>query len=138
MSSSTTAPVAVPEKTAGRRAFGRRKDSNGPSVTRKPGPFVWTVITILCFLWVVPTLGLFVTSFRTGESALDSGWWTVLKSPFDLTQWTVANYSDVWTEGGLARSFLNSFVVSVPATVIPIMIAAFAAYAFTFMSFRGR
>jgi len=138
MTTSTTPPVATPEETKNKRAFGRKRDANGPSVTRKPGKFVWTVITILCFLWVVPTLGLFVTSFRTGEAALTSGWWTVLKSPFDLSQWTIANYSDVWTEGGLARSFLNSFVVSLPATIIPILIAAFAAYAFTFMEFRGR
>jgi alpha-glucoside transport system permease protein len=133
-----TPPVAASEPTKARRAFSRKADIGQRSVTSRPGWFVWTVISVLCFLWIVPTLGLFITSLRTEDAALNSGWWTVIKSPFDLTQWTIANYSQVWTQGGLAHSFLNSLVVSIPATIIPIMIAAFAAYSFTFMSFRGR
>jgi alpha-glucoside transport system permease protein len=138
MTTSTTPPVAVPEPTSAKKRAPKAAGGGHGMARPRPGWFVWTVITVLCFLWIVPTLGLFVTSFRTADAALDSGWWTVLKSPFDLTQWTVSNYSQVWTEGGLAHSFLNSFVVSIPATIIPIMIAAFAAYAFTFMEFRGR
>jgi alpha-glucoside transport system permease protein len=130
-----TPPAAIPPQ-AQRRST-RRKDEHAPSVHRTSW-FARIMVTILCFLWVVPTLGLFVTSLREEEAALTSGWWTVLRSPFDLTQWTIANYSEVWTEGEMSRAFLNSFVVSVPATIIPIMIAAFAAYAFTFMEFRGR
>jgi alpha-glucoside transport system permease protein len=133
--SSTPPPVAVPEQ-AQRRST-RRTEQNTPGV-RRPSWFARIVVTILCFLWVVPTIGLLVTSLRTEEDALGSGWWTVLRSPFDLTQWTVQNYRDVWTDGEMGRAFLNSFVVSIPSTIIPIMIAAFAAYAFTFMEFRGR
>jgi alpha-glucoside transport system permease protein len=133
----TTPPVAVQQPAKARRAFARREALKGPR-RGQAGWLVRVVVTIICFLWIVPTLGLLVTSFRTPEAALKTGWWTVLKSPFDLAQWTIANYHQVWTEGQISRSFLNSFVVSVPATVIPIMIAAFAAYAFTFMEFRGR
>jgi alpha-glucoside transport system permease protein len=136
---STPPPTAVPGPVRPRRAFGRRgaAPAHGSGGTRT-GWFPRVVVAILCFLWIVPTLGLLVTSFRTEEDALNSGWWTALASPFDLTQWTVQNYREVWTEGNLGNSFLNSFAVSVPATIIPIMIAAFAAYAFTFMEFRGR
>jgi alpha-glucoside transport system permease protein len=135
----TSAPVSVPSATKARRAFGRREavGHGGPGHHRGSW-FARITVTILCFLWIVPTIGLLVTSLRPAEDALRSGWWTVLRSPFDLTQWTIDNYQQVFTQSNLGRSFLNSFVVSVPATIIPIMIAAFAAYAFTFMEFRGR
>jgi alpha-glucoside transport system permease protein len=132
-------PTPVPGEVKARRAFPRRKETAESSAgVGKAGPLIKIVVGIICFLWIVPTIGLFVTSLRTEEAALTSGWWTVLKSPFDLTQWTVQNYREVWTEGGMANAFLNSLAVSLPATIIPIMIAAFAAYAFTFMQFRGR
>ena len=132
--SNTPPPVAVPPQATKRPAM-----SGGHGDTRhRPSWFARIVVAVICFLWIVPTVGLLVTSLRTEEDALNSGWWTVLASPLDLTQWTIANYSEVWTEGGMSRAFLNSFVVSIPSTIIPIMIAAFAAYAFTFMEFRGR
>ena len=102
------------------------------------GNRVWVpriVLTILCFLWLVPSIGLLVTSFRQPEAALNSGWWTVINHPF--TQWTAGNYTQVLREGGW-NALLNSIVVSLPATLIPILIAAFAAYAFSFMNFPGR
>jgi alpha-glucoside transport system permease protein len=132
-------PTPVPGEIKPRRAFPRKKETSESSGgLGRAGWFVKIVVGILCFLWIVPTIGLFVTSLRSEEAALTSGWWTVLKSPFDLTQWTIANYQEVWTEGGMGNAFLNSFAVSLPATIIPIMIAAFGAYAFTFMQFRGR
>ncbi|GAA0807703.1 carbohydrate ABC transporter permease [Spirilliplanes yamanashiensis] len=133
--SNTPPPVAAPAHTQTKAT--KLTGGHGDKIHR-PSWFARIVVGILCFVWIVPTVGLLVTSFRGPEDALTSGWWTALASPFDLTQWTIANYSEVWTEGGMGRAFLNSFVVSVPATIIPIMIAAFAAYAFTFMEFRGR
>jgi alpha-glucoside transport system permease protein len=135
---STPTPTPVPGPVKPRWAFPRRQTATTSAGLGRAGPLVKIVVGILCFLWIVPTIGLFVTSLRTEEAALNSGWWTVLKSPFDLTQWTIANYREVWLEGGMGNAFLNSFAVSLPATIIPIMIAAFAAYAFTFMQFRGR
>jgi alpha-glucoside transport system permease protein len=101
----------------------------------------WAVklfLTVVCLLWLVPVIGLLVTSLRNPSDANATGWWTVLKSPLDATQWTLNNYTEVATNNGLGRSFVNSLVVTLPATIIPIMIAAFAAYAFTFMEFKGR
>jgi len=96
------------------------------------------VVLLLCLIWLVPTIGLLVSSFRDEAEVKDSGWWTVIQSPLDFSQWTLQNYDQVLTGAGMGEAFVNSIVVAVPATVIPIMIAAFAAYAFTFMRFRGR
>ncbi|NYI77958.1 carbohydrate ABC transporter permease [Nocardioides panzhihuensis] len=94
-------------------------------------------VVLLCVLWFIPTLGLLVSSFRDEADVKSSGWWTVFTDPFDVSRWTFDSYSQV-LESGMANAFVNSLVVSVPATVLPIMIAAFAAYAFTFMRFPGR
>ena len=84
-------------------------------------------------------IGLLVTSVR--NPALDrrqSGWWTALLNPFAADQWTLANYQQVLGAGGMGNAFLNSLIVTIPSTVIPITIAAFAAYAFAWIPFRGR
>ena len=104
-------------------------------IRRRGGWFAWITLGVVCFLWLVPSIGLLITSFRTAEAALTTGWWTVITKPFQ--DWTITNYSQVWNGGG-SNAFVNSLVVSLPATVIPIFIAAFAAYAFTFMEFPGR
>ena len=104
-------------------------------IRRRGGWFAWITLTIVCFLWLVPSLGLLITSFRTAEAALTTGWWTVITKPFQ--DWTISNYTEVLNSGG-RNAFVNSLVVSLPATIIPIFIAAFAAYAFTFMEFPGR
>ena len=101
-------------------------------IRRRGGWFAWITLGVVCFLWLVPSIGLLITSFRTAEAALSTGWWTVVTHPFQ--DWTIGNYTQVLNEGG-RNAFVNSLVVSLPATVIPIFIAAFAAYAFTFMEF---
>lgn len=88
---------------------------------------------ILVILWSIPTLGLLVTSFRTREAAATSGWWTSLWNG----GWTLSNY-EALLSGSMGTSLINSVVVAIPATVLPIMFAAFAAYAFTFIEFKGK
>ena len=109
------------------------------------GSATWPVrifILVLCLLWMIPVLGLLINSFRTSDEQFNSGWWTAIANPLDFSQWTVNNYSRALSSQGsgvnMGEAFVNSFVVTVPATVIPILIAAFAAYAFTFMQWRGR
>jgi alpha-glucoside transport system permease protein len=102
---------------------------------RPRSPFSMVTMAILALLWTIPTLGLLVTSFRTRDDAASSGWWTALINPFG-SDWTTSNYAGAWTGADLSSGFINSIVVAIPATVIPIMFAAFAAYAFTFMDFR--
>jgi alpha-glucoside transport system permease protein len=100
-------------------------------------PLRVAVITI-CVLWTIPTLGLLVTSVRDPALITNSGWWTSFLNPFDLSQWTLSNYQTVFATEGMGAAFINSVIVSVPSTVIPITIAAFAAYAFAWIPFRGR
>jgi alpha-glucoside transport system permease protein len=101
---------------------------------RPRSPFAIVTMTILALLWTIPTLGLFVDSFRSRDDATTSGWWTALFNPFS-TDWTTSNYVGAWTGQDMSTGFINSLVVAIPATIIPIMFAAFAAYAFTFMDF---
>lgn len=93
------------------------------------------VVLGLCILWLIPTVGLLVSSFRLPRLVTTSGWWTALTLPF---QFTLQNYRDVLSAYNMGRSFLNSLFITIPATVIPIMVAAYAAYAFAWMRFRGR
>ena len=127
---STVPPIPAPIVPSG---------TDGSSLgTRRAGWFVRTTITVVVLLWVIPALGVLITSFRP-EAAVDAtGWWTALPHIFDTSTWTFENYRFALNQGGFANAFLNSLAVTIPATVIPITIAAFAAYAFSWMHFRAR
>ncbi len=93
------------------------------------------VVLLLLFIWLIPTIGLFVNSFRPSQAVQSSGWWTVIFQP---SQITLQNYAYVLAQSGLWPGFINSLFITIPATIIPIFVAAFAAYAFAWMSFSGR
>ncbi len=61
-------------------------------------------------------------------------YYTALKPP----TFTLANYKTVLTAAGLGQSFINSLTVTIPSTIIPILIAAYAAFALSWMRFPGR
>ncbi len=110
------------------------------------------ILLLFVLSWITPTLGLFVTSFRTIDDMAESGWWTAFR---DVDRFTLENYEQVLTAGSyayrteagrqvyvtggrLGQAFLNSLTVTIPSVVIPILISAFAAYGFAKMRFRGR
>jgi alpha-glucoside transport system permease protein len=106
-------------------------------------PVVRIGVGIVCLVWMLPIIGELVNSFRTRDAQQSTGWWTALANPLNVTQWTLDNYFVTLfttSEDGvnIGQAFVNSFLVTVPASVIPILVAAFAAYAFTFMQWRGR
>jgi alpha-glucoside transport system permease protein len=99
-----------------------------------------TVVWIITIIWTVPTLGLLVTSFKTNEKILNEAWWTSLLNP----DFTLENYKGVMFGDGSASLstgvlpyFINSIVITLPATIFPIVIATMAAYALAWIRFRG-
>jgi alpha-glucoside transport system permease protein len=89
----------------------------------------------LMVLWSIPTIALLVSSFREPTAIAASGWWNAITAPFDFT---IENYEKVLTQRGMARSFWNSVIITVPSTILVILVASFAAYAFAWMRFPGR
>lgn len=124
---------------------GRRR----PSL--RPGKIiVYVVMFAITALWVIPTLGLLVSSFRPADDVKSSGWWTVVTKPSEA-RFTTDNYRillGMSREGeetpsaqyniDLGRAVINTITIALPATIIPILIAAFAAYGFAWIRFPGR
>jgi alpha-glucoside transport system permease protein len=221
---------------------------NGSTLGKLP---LYVVVIVLCVLWVLPTVGLLVASFRPQQDVVETGWWMVfaprkavgqpvyeqycgschgangadvaeanLSDPALIEQYrrsialtavlrepladgsphveempdaqqtadiltymrqlsgaetaatrprlTLNNYIDVLVgysgrsnyiescvegnpedddaclgagltgERGMAMAFLNSLLVTIPATILPIIVASFAAYAFSWLDFKGR
>ena len=96
------------------------------------------VLIGIALMWLTPSVGLLVSSVRPYEAVIRTGWWTVLAHPFDLSQYTLQNYREILLTQGMAQAFRNSLLITIPSTIIPIGIAAFAAYAFAWMEFPGR
>ncbi len=92
-------------------------------------------LIIIMAIWIIPTFGLLVSSFRSPGAIATSGWWTAFANP---SQFSTALYQESLSANGMATGFLNSLYIAIPATVIPIMVSAFAAYAFAWMGFPGR
>ena len=105
---------------------------------KKGGWFVRIAIIVIVVIWLIPTVGVLVTSFRPENLVDTTGWWTALGHPFRAGEWTLDNYRGALDAGGFSNALLNSLAVTIPSTVMPITIAAFAAYAFSWMEFRGR
>lgn len=114
----------------------KRKEQSKFEKFMAKAPVHFAVVAI-AVLWTLPTFGLLISSFRPADDLVNSGWWTVFANPLEFTQFTLSNYQDVLA-AGMGQAFLNSLVISVPATVIPMAIATFAAYALSWMDFPGR
>jgi alpha-glucoside transport system permease protein len=117
---------------------GKSKSRNDPRKILSSAP-LWIALVLIGFIWTLPTVGLLVSSFRPPADLQTSGWWAAITSPFaETTRWTLQNYQTVLTADGMGTAFLNSLLVTIPSVVIPITIAAFAAYAFAWLDFPGR
>ena len=109
------------------------------SATKKRLTSKWASLAavVLAVAWTVPTFGLLISSFRPARDIATSGWWTAFTDP----QFTLDNYKEVLSTTGtssLAPYVVNSIVITIPAVIIPILIASLAAYAFAWMHFKWR
>jgi len=101
---------------------------------------IWGRVAVwgLVFLWTIPTFGTLVSSFRPELSVKTTGWWKWFTNP----EFTFKNYTTVLGSSGdgvdLGHFFLNSVRITVPAALMSVGIALFAAYAFSWMTFKGR
>jgi alpha-glucoside transport system permease protein len=93
------------------------------------------VLVLVILIWLVPTFGLLVSSFRPANLISRTGWWTAFADP---SLFSFELYQRALSQQGLGQSFLNSLFIAIPATVMPIMVSAFAAYTFAWMGFPGR
>jgi alpha-glucoside transport system permease protein len=94
-------------------------------------------LAFLALIWLIPTVGLLITSLREKTEAQNSGWWTAFTN-FSEQNWTLIAYRDMISGSNLGTSFISSIAVTIPATVLPLLFAAYAAYGFTFLRFKGR
>jgi alpha-glucoside transport system permease protein len=92
-------------------------------------------LILVALFWLTPSVGLLVTSFRPAQEITASGWWNVVTEPAQLT---FENYTSLLDQEGMVRSLLNTFYITIPTTVLLVVISAAAAYAFAWIEFKGR
>jgi alpha-glucoside transport system permease protein len=128
----TGAPIPVAEVSEVRATSARTATRSGPSLGRG---LLHLSLIVLMAIWAIPTIALLVASFRPAAATNTSGWWTAITPPWEFT---LDNYEYVLGRAGIDQAFINSFIITIPATVLVVMVAAFAAYAFAWMVFPGR
>ncbi|MBA3020712.1 carbohydrate ABC transporter permease [Propionicimonas sp.] len=116
------------------RKLTRKEQRQADSKTRLSSPAASAFAVLIAVVWTIPTAGLLITSFRPSGDVRKSGWWTAFANP----SFTLDNYVDVFGTSNVANSFFNSFIITIPAVLIPIMLALLAAYAFAWIDFKGR
>ncbi len=114
----------------------RRRDTRSVRLIRaaSKGP-LHVLLIVIALLWTFPSVGLLVSSFRKKLDVATSGWWTAFQLPFEFT---LENYAFVLFRRGVGDSFVSSIMITVPATFLTILIAAFTAFAFAWMKFPLR
>jgi alpha-glucoside transport system permease protein len=92
-------------------------------------------LAIVGLIWLLPTVGLLITSFRPASEILSTGWWVIFSGRLSFT---LDNYQQVLGSQGMLNSFINSVIITVPATVLPVFFCALAAYGFAWVDFPFR
>jgi alpha-glucoside transport system permease protein len=92
-------------------------------------------LVAIALFWLTPTFGLLVASFRTDADNAESGWWTVFTQPRQLT---LGPYKELLSDADLVQAVLNTLYITLPTSILLVVIAALAAFAFAWIDFRGR
>ena len=96
---------------------------------------VHAVLVVVGLLWLVPTLGLLFTSLIDPREVQEGGWWRVFSEPSMIT---FENYRNLLDNEGMIDALITTAVITVGATILPILVAALAGYAFAWIEFPGR
>jgi alpha-glucoside transport system permease protein len=117
-------------------AAARRREPLSRRVVRalSRGP-VNVLLAFIAVLWLLPTLGLFLTSLLPADLANSQGWWTVLSEPSAAT---LENYNQLLQNEEITTALVTTVLVAIGGTVVPILIGALAGYAFAWLDFPGR
>ncbi|MFI1297828.1 carbohydrate ABC transporter permease [Streptomyces noursei] len=130
--------AAVP---AGRGGRGRgRRAGGGPSVAarlaaRAGGGAVRFFLVLVALFWLMPSVGLLLSSLRSPAQIAESGWWQVFTRPAQLT---FDNYGHLLSNGKVMGSLVTTAAITVPSTVLVVVIGSLAGYAFAWLEFPGR
>ncbi len=139
---SAVTPIDVPLDASTSRQLARGEAAADSATKRTKRRLTSRTATIaalvIAILWTTPTFGLFLSSFRPAKEVATTGWWTI----FSNWGFTFDNYAQVLEAGNtqltMGQAFLNSIAITLPATVIPLVVASLAAYAFAWIDFKGK
>lgn len=116
------------------RAEPRERTLSGRIVRALNRTPIHIALGLIAIVWLAPTVGLFVTSFRPRSDIQVTGWW----ESFLQFRYTLENYQAVLSAQGMVGAFMNTVFIAVPSTIIPITLASMAAYAFSWLHFPFR
>ncbi|WP_432133330.1 carbohydrate ABC transporter permease [Streptomyces sp. bgisy154] len=107
----------------------------GKIVEKVNGGAVRAFLIVVALFWLLPTVGLLVSSLRAPEEIGADGWWKVFSEPSQLT---FDSYQKLLDNGDITDSLVNTVMITVPATLLVVVIGSLAGYAFAWMEFPGR
>ncbi|MFI5998323.1 carbohydrate ABC transporter permease [Streptomyces sp. NPDC051362] len=126
---SLTNTASTPEAKTARRSLGSR------IAGAVSGGVLRVFLLLVGLFWLVPTLGLLLSSLRKPEDMSATGWWKVFTTPSQLT---LDSYQKLLENSDITNSLLNTVLITVPATLLVVVIGSLAGYAFAWMEFPGR
>jgi alpha-glucoside transport system permease protein len=119
---------------------GRSLSQANPAKKLFASKWATTIVWFITILWFIPSLSLLVTSFRSKDDVFNTGWWTAFGNPnFTLDSYRSVFFGDNGggVSDGVLPYFVNSIVITLPATIFPVVIATMAAYALAWIRFKG-
>ncbi|MFJ4700404.1 MULTISPECIES: carbohydrate ABC transporter permease [unclassified Streptomyces] len=132
-------PGTVPEpgatSTAPRGRPGKGESFAARAARVAAGGVLRIFLLAVAVFWLVPTIGLLISSLRSPSDIADDGWWKVFTSPAQLT---IENYGNLLDNSAITHSLWSTVLITVPSTLLVVVIGSLAGYAFAWMDFPGR
>jgi alpha-glucoside transport system permease protein len=115
---------------------GSAPETRAAAILRRVGKApLHALLVFIALLWLMPTFGLFLTSLLSPPDFLSRGWWQIFSAP---SKTTFENYAAVLENDAIMSAFVTTVIIAIGSTVLPILVAACAGYAFAWLEFPGR